>query len=104
MKIANFLFCELFIKINDGIRTKWPREESSEDAPHFSFGSIKFEKFRRSRIQFQLTNFSKKNLQYNSFRNFRNCDFLENQLVLRLRPTLKKTELCYLRNWTFSQS
>ena len=32
----------------------------------------------------------RKILQYNNFRNFRNCDLPENQIVLRLRPTLRK--------------
>jgi len=43
---------------------------------------FKFGKFWKSRIQLRLTIFSKKKLQYNNFRNFRNCDLLENQIVL----------------------
>ena len=39
-----------------------------------------------------------KNLRYNNFRNFRNCDLLENKIVLRLRPTLKSSIVGFFRN------
>ena len=66
------------------------QNEHRKDAPHFSFGSrriflVHFDPNMKNcgnlESSFDWPIFKKQNLQYNNFRNFRNCDLLANQFV-----------------------
>ena len=81
-KVAQFLFCDILFewiswnsdKITIGkTRPNLVLVPSVSFLDHFFLKNLKYE--------IQIDQFQK-NLQFNNFRNFRNCDLLENQIVL----------------------
>ena len=76
---SNCVVCKIYMRIN---HLEFGHNDHREDAPYFSFCSRRILSgiFLPIYEIFNEPVFRKKILQFNNFRNFHNCDVLENQI------------------------